>query len=312
MGHHHSHQHNHSHEKGLSTAFWLNAIFSVIEVVGGIFTNSTAIIADAFHDFVDALAIGLAVVLEKISKKKGNEKFSYGYKRFSLLSAIGMSVFLLGGAVIMLVNAFQALMNPEVVNSKGMLLLAVLGIAINGIAFIKIKNSGGEDHAHHHHAHGHNHEHNHNSKAIMLHLLEDVLGWAAVLIGGVIIYFTHWYWIDPVLAIGIAGFIGYNATKNLISSGRVLLQSVPESIDMKKLSNDLLQINGVRSIHNLHVWTLDGNDHVCTLHLVTEDDQLVLHQYVQTEVEGVMANYHIQHPTIQMESCESKCQYMNK
>ena len=107
-------------------------------------------------------------------------------------------------------------------------------------------------------------------------------------------------------------FIGYNATKNLISSGKVLLQSVPESIDMKKLSKDLLQINGVRSIHNLHVWTLDGNDHVCTLHLVTEDDELAMHQNVQTEVEGVMKNYHIQHPTIQMESCESKCQYMNK
>lgn len=133
-------QHEHKTDKnGLTLAFWLNLLFAIIEVVGGIFTNSTAIIADAFHDFMDAIAIGVAVLFEKISGKKRSSNFSYGYKRFSLLSALGLSLFLLIGAVFMIISGIESFIQPKEVNSVGMLWLAVLGVSINGFAFLRIK-----------------------------------------------------------------------------------------------------------------------------------------------------------------------------
>ncbi|WP_324760549.1 cation diffusion facilitator family transporter [Sphingobacterium thalpophilum] len=230
----HSHKHHHSPRNGTTLAFWLNLIFSIIEIIGGMLTNSTAIISDAFHDFMDALAIGAAVLLEKISGKKRTSTFSYGYRRFSLLSALTMSVFLLVGAVLMIGTAYDSFLSPKVVDSKGMLWLAVLGILINGFAFLRIKKSD-----------GHGHTHDHNSRAIMLHLLEDVLGWVAVLIGAVVIYYTGWYWIDGLLALAIAGFIGYNACKNLISTMKIVLQSIPENVNLQQLHFELKSIDGI-------------------------------------------------------------------
>ncbi|HUP13388.1 MAG TPA: cation diffusion facilitator family transporter [Niastella sp.] len=291
-----SHHHHHSHTKGLSVAFWLNLLFSIIEVAGGIFTNSTAIIADAFHDFMDALTIGAAVWLEKVSAKKRTAKFTYGYKRFSLLAALGMSVFILVGAVLMCVAAVRSFYHPEPVNSSGMLWIAVLGIAINGIAFWRMR----KEHDHHHED---GYSHSHNSRAVMLHLLEDVLGWVAVLIGAVVIYFTGWYWIDGVLALAIAVFIGYNATKNLIGTVSVLLQSVPEAVDVEKLCNELSHIEGVDNIHDLHVWSLDGSYNVATLHAVVQSSK----DEIFIAIIKVLKKYHIQHPTIQFETSMDKC-----
>lgn len=295
-----SHHHHHSNTKGLSVAFWLNLLFSIIEVVGGIFTNSTAIIADAFHDFMDAMTIGAAVWLEKVSTKKRTAKFTYGYKRFSLLAALGMSVFILVGAVLMCIAAVRSFYHPEPVNSTGMLWIAVLGIAINGVAFWRMR----KEHDHHH---DHGHTHSHNSRAVMLHLLEDVLGWVAVLIGAAVIYFTGWYWIDGVLAIAIAVFIGYNAIKNLMSTASVLLQSIPENVDVEKLSNELSHIEGVKNIHDLHVWSLDGNFNVATLHAVVQTSEEKQKENIFSAIINVLKKHHIQHPTIQLETTMDKC-----
>jgi cobalt-zinc-cadmium efflux system protein len=303
--------HNHSNKKGLSLAFWLNIIFSIIELVGGILTNSTAIIADAFHDFMDAIAIGAAVVLEKISGKKCSPRFSYGYKRFSLLSALGMSLFLLIGAVFMCLGAYHSLINPEIVDSNGMLWLAMLGIAVNGFAFFRIKKSNENPHYDHvHHGHSHSHDTGFNSKAIMLHLLEDILGWLAVLIGALIISFTGWYWVDGVLALGIAAFIGYNATRNLIATMKVLLQSVPQNIDVVQLSNELARINGIDNIHDLHVWTLDGNYNIATLHAVVNNIGKNREADVISSISALLDKHKIQHPTIQIETETSNCRFI--
>lgn len=295
-----AHSHDQSPAKGITLAFWLNLLFSIIELFGGFLTNSAAIIADAFHDFMDAVAIGTAVLLEKLSRKKRSATFTYGYGRFSLLSALCMSVLLLVGAVVMCYSAYQSFLQPKEVNSSGMLWLAVLGVCINGFAFLKIKKSNGT-HTHH----GHNHSH--NSKAIMLHLLEDVLGWIAVLIGVVIIYYTKWYWIDGVLTVAIAIFIAYNASKNLIQTLKILLQSAPSNVDLIGLSADLKNIKGVENIHDLHVWTLDGNYNIGSLHAVVPysdnaDTATILEAILKT-----MNAYHIQHPTIQIESAGQAC-----
>ncbi|MCE7057961.1 cation diffusion facilitator family transporter [Algoriphagus sp. AGSA1] len=303
-----SHSHNHSDRKDLSLAFWLNVLFSVIEVVGGILTNSTAILADAFHDFADAIAIGLAVLLEKLSGKKRTPKFSYGYKRFSLLSAIGMSLFLLIGAVFMCISAYHTFINPQIVDGKGMLFLAILGVAVNGFAFLRIKKPNGHSH---HHGHSHSHDTDFNRKAIMLHLLEDVLGWVAVLIGAVVIYFTGWYWVDGVLAIAIAIFIGYNATKNLISTMKILMQSVPANVDVARLSDELLQIPYVENIHDLHIWTLEGSYHVGSLHAVVHAIDKNRDVDILPSILKVMEKYKILHPTIQIETARSDCRFVS-
>lgn len=298
----HTHDHHHSHKDGLTLAFWLNLIFSIIELVGGILINSTAIIADAFHDFTDAIAIGLAVLMEKLSNKKRTAKFSYGFKRFSLLSALCMSLFLLIGAVFMSISAYKSFINPEPINSSGMLWLAILGITINGFAFFKIKKSL---------EHSHSHGHSHSSKAVMLHLLEDALGWVAVLVGAVIIYFTNWYWIDSILTWGIALFIAYNATHNLISTMKVLLQAVPENINIEELSNELKQIDGVENIHDLHIWSLDGQYNVGSLHAVVNITDQNQADAISTAIYQLMNKHHIQHPTIQIESTVRNCMFVN-
>ncbi|WP_306354140.1 cation diffusion facilitator family transporter [Flavobacterium sp. '19STA2R22 D10 B1'] len=311
MGHHHGHSHT-SNGKALSIAFWLNLSFSIIEVIGGILTNSTAILADAFHDFMDAMAIGSAVLLEKISGKKRSSKFSYGYKRFTLLSALGMAVFLLIGAVGMIIKAVESFMQPHEVNSTGMVWLALLGIAINGFAFLKIRKSNKEgqkedcDHSHGH-SHAHNHGSNHNSRAVMLHLLEDVLGWVAVLIGAIVIHFTNWFWIDPLLAIGIALFISYNATNIMISTMKIFLQSVPEDVNVEDLSKELQNIEGIQSFHDLHIWTMDGNYNIGTLHIVVKDSNIPLMEQINKKVMNLMKQYNIQHPTLQLETTEDHC-----
>lgn len=299
-------QHEHKTDKnGLTLAFWLNLLFAIIEVVGGIFTNSTAIIADAFHDFMDAIAIGVAVLFEKISGKKRSSNFSYGYKRFSLLSALGLSLFLLIGAVFMIISGIESFIQPKEVNSVGMLWLAVLGVSINGFAFLRIKNGNGEHH--HHHAHSHSHGHSHNSKAIMLHLLEDVLGWIAVLIGAIVIYFTGWYWIDGVLTIAIAAFISYNATKNLIGTLKIMLQAVPENVNIKNLTTELNKIEGIVNIHDFHIWSLDGNYNVASLHAVVENSDKNWENDIHTAIVQLMEKHHIQHPTIQFETTMKNC-----
>lgn len=304
----HDHPHDHSQEHGsgntsknaLSMAFWLNFLFSIVEVAGGIFTNSTAIIADAFHDFMDAGAIGIAILLEKLAGKKRTEQFSYGYKRFSLLSALGMAIFLLVGSVMMVVSAINSFIHPEKVDSAGMIWLAILGLAVNGFAFLRIKKGSGA----HNHSHSHAGGGNHNTRGIMLHLLEDVLGWAAVLAGAAIMYFTSWYWIDGVLAIGIASFVGFNATRNLVSTVSVLLQSSPAGVDVKGLTDELQQIEGVTNVHDVHVWSLDGSYHVGSLHAVVNPD-VSSSQDILRKVIKLMEKYKIHHPTVQIETDHS-------
>lgn len=311
--HNHSHEghehngHNHSKDNALSFAFWLNLAFSIVEVIGGVLANSTAIIADAFHDLMDAVAIGLAILLEKVSGKKRSAKFSYGYKRFSLLSALGLSIFLLAGSVTMIIAGYQSFFSEKEVHSVGMLGLAILGLAVNGVAFLKIKN-GGSRHSHHGHSHG---GHNHNSQSIMLHLLEDVLGWAAVLIGAVIIYFTGWNWIDGVLTIGIALYVGFNAIKSLIATVKVMLQSVPENVNIAKLTEELNQVEGVTNIHDVHIWSLDGSYNVGSVHAVTTDLAEKPEPDIMNKIIQLMQKYNIQHPTVQIENSGTVCGFKN-
>lgn len=297
-GHHHHHHHYHSHstERALSFAFFLNLIFSVIELVGGILTNSSAIVADAFHDFMDAVAIGTAYYFEKISKRKRTEEYTYGYKRFNLVSALGLSIFLLVGASLMIYHTLLNFREVKEVHSVGMLGLGLLGGLINGAAFWRMKNEIG---------------HNANSRAVMLHLLEDVLGWVAVIVGAAIIYFTQWYWIDHLLTLGIALFISINALKNIIHTMKIMLQSVPEDVDVNGMSQEIKKLHQVQDFHDLHIWTMDGSYHVASIHVLVDNLSTQEYTHLYQDIRLIMERYNIQHPTIQIETTNDTCYLEN-
>lgn len=302
--------HSNIPQKGLALAFWLNAGFCLVELAGGIFTHSTAIITDAIHDFGDALAIGAAILLERIASGARTRKYSYGYRRLSLVSALFLSAMLIAGASVMIWQSTLAFAAPKPLNSVGMLWLSVLGISVNLFAFLKIRNGhGSHQHMHHHHGHHHHHEHNHNSRAIMLHLLEDVLGWIAVLLGATVIYFTGWSWIDPLLAIAIGVYVMYNAVKNLLAGMAVMLQAVPKGLEVEQLEQDLRSIEGVSDVHDIHIWSLDGSYTVGTFHVVTSGMHCT--GQLMDKVSAILKKHKIDHPTVQWEDAPSNCSIMS-
>ncbi|ASB47856.1 cation diffusion facilitator family transporter [Alkalitalea saponilacus] len=294
MGHYH-----HTKEKKdpgvrkrLKVAFVLNFSFTIIEFIGGVYTNSMAIISDAIHDLGDTVAIGSALWLEKVATKKRDSKYTYGYKRFSTLGALLTSLILLVGSVIIIYEAIPRLIAPQPVLAMGMMWLAVLGIVFNGIAVLRLR--GGNASL--------------NNRAVMLHLMEDVFGWFAILIGSIIIKLTGWYWIDPILSLVVAAYILFNVFKNLRSILRVFLQSVPDNFDASKLESELLAINGVTEVHDIHTWTMDGNYHVLSLHLVVEHHSTI-EQLIQIRsiANAKVKDFGIHHPTIALEFENEKC-----
>ncbi len=292
MEHHHHHHHHHTHGatdlKEMKTAFWLNLSFTIVEFIGGLFTNSFAIVADAFHDLGDSIALGIGIWLEKYAKKKPSVTFTFGYKRFSLLSACVLSTILIVGSVAMIVKSVENFFNPHEVLSSGMIFLAVLGVFINGLAFWRLSKQ--------------ENKHKANSRAMLLHFLEDVLGWIAVLIGAVVIYFTGWYWIDAVLSFGIALFILYNAIPNLFSVFKIFLQMAPAKIDVQLLLEKLRSVEKVQEIHRLYVWTEDGDSHIATLHALVSEENLSKSDAIREEIKKILNENHIHNTTIQIES----------
>lgn len=297
--HHHDHQghsHGHSQEgsavKDLWIAFVLNLVFTILEFIGGFFSNSMAIMTDAVHDLGDTLAIGSALFFEKYSTKGRDARYSYGYRRYSPMAAFINCIILVAGSVLMISRSIPALFHPEEVKPNIMLGMAIAGMVFNGIAVLKLK-----------HAHAHGDEgHSHNKNTVMLHLMEDLLGWIAVLIGSIVIRFTGWHIIDPILSLLIAVYILYNAIKGLRATGKILLQAVPDSNKIAGLEEKLKAIPAIENIHDLHIWTLDGNYDVLTVHIKPVSTAgLLERKQIQREAEKIIKTEKIKHYTIQMD-----------
>ncbi len=293
--HNHGHQHIHSADENILVAFFLNIFFVFVEIVGGILTNSFAILSDAVHDFGDCVAIGFAYFLEKYSNKEPDEKYTYGYRRYSLVSATITSVILVVGSVFILVGSVERINQPKHIEGLGMVIIAVFGVVVNGIAVIKTRNGTGI-----------------NEKAINLHLLEDVLGWVAVLAGSVLIYFFKWYIIDVILSVVIASFLLFESAKNIKNIFAVFLEKTPENIDVKKFREAVCEIEGVENIHHLHIWSLDGEKTIATMHIKMKNDATLKNcADVKKRIDTIGKNFDISHLTIQTdlynECTENKC-----
>lgn len=287
----HPHPHNHQDVKNIQVAFFLNLSFTIIEFVGGFLTNSVAILSDAVHDLGDSFSLGLSWYFQKVAKKPRTKQYTYGFKRFSLLGAIINSVVLLVGSVLILMHAVPRLLNPSEPDVKGMLLLAVFGVMVNGAAVLRLRKG-----------------HSLNEKVVSLHLLEDVLGWLAVLIGAGIMYFVKAPFIDPLLSILISVFILFNVYRNIRQSLRIILQGSPAMIQMDEVERTVLMIDNVESIHDLHIWSVDGEYNVLTIHVALSAALPMdkLHE-LKTDIREKLLSLGVQHSTIEFELANEEC-----
>ena len=292
VNNHHEHGHHHSGDvDALGSAFLLNFIFTLIEIAGGLWTNSVAILADALHDAGDSLALLLAWYLQKASGKERDQRFSYGYGRLSLLAALINGVILLAGSIVVIVHVIPRLFEPQIVDATGMFWLALLGIAFNGFAFWRNRSSQSL-----------------NAKMVNWHLLEDVLGWTVVLAGSIVMHFGDYPWLDPLMALGVTLFILWNVFKSLGRVTKIFLQSNPEGVDLSAIENELRALNNVEDIHDVHAWSLDGKYHVLSLHVVisqiTDQESLVL---LKNQIRDQLHKMGIEHSTIEFELPTEAC-----
>jgi cobalt-zinc-cadmium efflux system protein len=276
-------------DKNILIAFLLNLGFAIFEVIGGFVTGSVAIASDALHDLGDAISIGISYFMERKSKRPPDNKYTYGYTRFSVMGSIITTTTLIIGSIIVLASAVQRLIFPADIHYPWMIAFAAIGVAVNFIAAY-VTRAGDSL----------------NQKAVNLHMLEDVMGWVIVLIGAIVMYFTDWYFIDALLSIATALFIAVRAAIHFIRSSDVLNEKVPAGISIKDVTKHIEKIKGVESVHHLHIWTLDGHNHCATMHVVTNAPAYSIKQSVREE----LLEHGIRHSTIEIEAVGEECNCM--
>lgn len=281
----HPHEHTHQQTDNIQVAFFLNLGFTLFEVVGGLYTNSLAILSDALHDLGDSLSLGMSWYLERHSHRESDQKYSCGYRRFSLLAALLNTIVLIVGSLYILSEAVPRLLNPQETEAGGMIFLAVVGIAVNGMAALRVRR-----------------ESSLNAQVISWHLLEDVLGWGAVLIVSIGLLITDLYILDPILSILINLYVLYNVIGKLRKTAALFLQAVPDTFEVVEIEHRLNDIRGVESVHHTHVWSLDGENHVLSTHLVVDPDadKATLIR-IKEDVRRITGRMDLAHSTIELE-----------
>jgi cobalt-zinc-cadmium efflux system protein len=288
---HASHDHAHETTTRLRTAFVLNLTFTLVEVVGGLFTNSLAILSDSLHDLGDSLSIGFSWWMENRAHRPSQGRYSYGFRRLSLVAALVNAIILILGSLIVLGQAFPRLFDPQASNARGMLILAVLGIVVNGAAVLRMRGGRGM-----------------NAQMIAWHLLEDVLGWVAVLIVSLSLLVTEIQILDPLLSMLITGYVLYNVIRNLRKTVAIFLQAAPADLDVHAIEHELETIAHVLSTHHTHAWSLDGEHHVLTTHLVVPAGASKT-EIVQVKADALrlFRQIDLEHTTIEVEYEDEDC-----
>lgn len=313
FGHHHHHGHGHSHGhthadgshcnhehgggnvetmKRIRLAFFLNLGFTIFELVGGILTNSLAILSDAIHDLGDSLALGFAWYLEGKSQQKKSATFSYGYRRLSTMSALITGGVLVAGAAIIIAKAIPRIITPQQPQVEGMILMAVVGVIVNGWAAFGVSKGGSL-----------------NEKMITWHLIEDVMGWVIVLVGAI----AMWIWdlpvIDAVLAVLLSCWVMWNVLKNIKETAKVFLQATPTGIVLSEVEAGIKSRPHIKDVHHLHVWSMDGEKHVLTAHLVVQKEVTTGElQNLKADIKIYLKNtFQISEATLEVEWPEEHC-----
>ena len=275
-------------EKNILIAFILNFCFSIFEFIGGLITNSVAILSDSIHDIGDSLSIGLSYFLEKKSKKKPDEKYTYGYIRYSVIGSLITIIILIIGSVFVIYNAVIRIMNPVSINYNGMIIFAVIGVIINFLAAYFTKEGDSL-----------------NQKSVNLHMIEDVLGWIVVLIGAIIMKFTNITIIDSILSIFVSIYILKNSIVGFKKILDLFLEKIPNNISINELKKHILEIKGVNDVHHIRVWSIDGYNNYATMHVVVEK----YNKDVKSIIKEELHEFGICHTTIELETIDEKCDH---
>ena len=287
--HTHVHHHHGDSRKRIGVAFFLNLGFALIEVVGGLWTNSLAVLSDALHDLGDSIALGLTWHFARVSERKGDEVYTFGYRRFSLLGALVMSFLLFGGGFVVVFQAIPRLFEPEASNAHGMIYLAIGGIAVNGLAALRMHAGRSL-----------------SERIVTWHFVEDVLGWIAVLVAGVVMSITGFTMLDPILSILITLYVLWNVGRRLKETLTILLQGVPEGVTILDVNDAIRTVPGVHDVHHTHVWSQDGERHVLTTHVVTDEDvRLGEAGELRRRIKENLKRFGISHATIELEHADA-------
>ncbi len=274
-------------KRNMLIAFLLNLSFSAIELAGGFLTGSVAIAGDAIHDLGDALSIGFSCLLEHKSERKPDDNYTYGYTRFSVLGSLLTSVILFLGSIGVIFKATQRLMDPKPINYNAMLWLAVFGVVMNFAASLFTRGGGSL-----------------NQRAVNLHMLEDTLGWAAVLVCAVMLHFTDWVFIDSIISIAVALFILMGTFKNFKTVLDIFLEKTPRGISVNKIKEYLIQLDGVADVHHVHVRSIDGFRNYASAHVVLECYQASIKERIREE----LSHFGIVHSVLEIELMGEECQ----
>jgi cobalt-zinc-cadmium efflux system protein len=292
-------QHNHEHShigdlatqttKRLALSLGLTATFVIVEIIAGIFGNSLALLTDAAHNFTDVIALGLSWYAIKIATQPANSGKTFGYHRVGILVALVNSTTLVLIALGIFYEAYHRFVSPQQVNAPILIGVGFLAFLINAGTAWLVKSGS---------------EHDLNLRSTFLHLMGDVLSTIGAVIAGIIIAFTNWNWLDPLVSVLIGAFILWNAWGILRQAINILLENAPESFDIDSMVNDLLKVEGVRDVHDLHVWSINENLRALSAHIITDDVLVSAGSPIQRDLNEILAHkYNIRHATLQLE-CE--------
>lgn len=273
-------------QRNILVAFLLNLGFAIFEYFGGLFTGSVAIISDSIHDLGDALSIGVSYFLEKKSRKDPDDRYTYGYARFSVMGGVITIMILVVGSVLVILSAVRRIITPVPIDYTGMIVMAVIGVVLNFLAAWFTREGDSI-----------------NQRAVNLHMLEDVLGWAVVLAGAIIMRFTDISLIDPLMSIAVAAFILVNSLKELKSVVDLFLEKIPAGITLDEIREHVSEIPGVIDVHHIHVWSMNGYDKYATMHIVTDEDPVKIKHEIREE----LSEHGIGHVTLELERPDEEC-----
>ena len=264
-------------------AFFLNLSYAIVEFIAGGIFGSSAVLADSVHDLGDAIAIGISALLETISNREEDRHYTLGYKRFSLLGALVTAVILITGSILVILENIAKIFHPQSVNDEGIFWLGIIAITINVLASLVIRKGQTK-----------------NESILSLHFLEDTLGWVAVILMAIVLRFTDWYILDPLLSIAISFFILSKALPRFWSTLKIFLDAVPEGVDIQKIKTDLAELDHVASINQLNLWTMDGLEKNAIVHVCLEEIEHI--EYCKESIRNLLKDYDFQNVTIEVDA----------
>jgi cobalt-zinc-cadmium efflux system protein len=286
-----NHVHIHKHEvkgKNLLISILLNIVITLAQILGGILSGSLALISDALHNFSDVLTLIFSWYANKLSKRKASLNQTFGYKRAEILAAFVNASTLIIVALFLIYGSIERFINPQIIKSNLVIWLAFLGILVNGFSVLLLKKDA---------------KHNINMKSAYLHLLTDMMASVAVLVGGILMYFFKWFWVDSLLTIAIALYLIIVGLDLLKSSTKMLMLFTPDTINVKEIVREVHKIKGITKLHHIHVWHLNDDELHLEAHLdCSEDIKMSEFNSLLHEVEQVLFHkFHINHINIQPE-----------